>query len=130
MRIGIKLIKILSAQKIKLMSILIKTSDPTGLLAVFKKGINNGTIVTWSYDQDGDFTHTPDQWKNKAWLRPSTASGELSFSIIGPKSTNLSSLVYAVYHGRFIEALLNHCDQLFTDAYATAMPTSKDRISN
>lgn len=48
------------------MSIKFETSNSTALLAAFKKAIDDGKVVTWSYDGDGDFTHTPPQWNKKA----------------------------------------------------------------
>lgn len=110
------------------MAILITTADAKKLLSSFKDKIDKGEIETWSYDEDGDFTHTPVQWKNKAWLRPEPKAGNLVLSIIKTKEKNLSSIVYAVYHGRFIEAMLNHCDSMFFDAKATAMPSEQDRV--
>jgi len=110
------------------MSILIKTNNPEAFLKDFKKKIDDKLVKTWSYDQDGDFTHTPDQWKNKAWLRTSIKGGSLSVGILGPQGEKLSSLVYAVYHGRFIESILFHCDSLFSEATASAFPTSEDYI--
>lgn len=111
------------------MAIILKTATPDKLLATFKKAIDDNRISTWSYDKDGDFTHTPDQWKNKAWLRPHIKAGQLVLTIINQKDTKISSLVYAVYHGRFIESVLHHCDTLFSDGTATALPSSEDRIS-
>ena len=111
------------------MAIILKTTTPDKLLATFKKAIDENHISTWSNDKDRDFTHTPDQWKNKAWLRPHTKVGQLVFTIINQKDTKISSLLYAVYHGRFIESMLLHCDTLFSDGSATALPTSEDRIS-
>ena len=52
------------------MAIIIKTNNPSGLLKAIYKAIDDKEIETWIYDADKDFTHTPDQWKNKAWLRP------------------------------------------------------------
>lgn len=111
------------------MAILFKTQDPNILLKDFKKKIDDGIIQTWSYDQDGDFTHTPDQWKNKAWLKPKTENGSLVLSIINPKNQSISSLIYAVYHGRFVESMLLHCDSLFSNADISAYPSKNDKIS-
>jgi len=110
------------------MAIIIKTTNPTQLLALIKKEIDNGKIETWSYDSYGDFTHTPDQWKNKAWLRPAIYSGELRFGILDPKDIELSIVVYGVYHGRFIEMLLSHFDKNFSDATATSQKTPPDNF--
>lgn len=111
------------------MAIRLKTNTPQALLNAFKKAIDEKRILTWSYDVDGDFTHTPDQWKNKAWLRSHVRTGELVLTIIKQKDVNISSLIYAVYHGRFIESMLQHCDTLFSEGIATAMPTTEDRVS-
>lgn len=54
------------------MALSVKTDNPSGLLTSIRKAIDNKVVSTWSYDKDGDFSHTPDQWKNKAWLRPKT----------------------------------------------------------
>lgn len=111
------------------MALYFDTSNPQNLLDEFKKAIREGKIATWSYDNDNDFTHTPEQWKNKAWLRPKIESGRLAFYILKPKSTNITSLVYAVYHGRFIESMLLHCDGFFSNGTATAYPAGSDNVS-
>ena len=110
------------------MALIIETNNPTGLLTAIKKAIDAKSIETWSYDGDGDFTHTPDQWKNKAWLRPKVYQGELRFGILGRNDVALSKLIYAVYHGRFSEMLLNHFDNDFTKVRATALPIDIDVI--
>jgi hypothetical protein len=43
------------------MAIYFGTDDPDKLLFTFKKAIDEGHIATWSYDKDGDFTHTAAQ---------------------------------------------------------------------
>ena len=111
------------------MALHFKTSTPKKLLATYKKLIDDGRVKTWSYDSDGDFTHTAEQWSRKAWLRPKIIEREeLVFYILSPKESDLSSAVYAVYHGRFVESLLQHCDKLFSEASATAMPEAGDII--
>jgi len=110
------------------MAIHVKTNSPKQLLAAYKKAIDDQRVKTWSYDSDGDFTHTADQWIRKAWLRPKIVSGEnLVFFILAPVETPITSVIYAVYHGRFIESLLRHCDSLFESASATALPEEGDR---
>lgn len=112
------------------MAINFETSDPYKLLAAFKAAIDEKKVVTWSYDKENDFTHTPDQWKNLAWLRPAIYQGRLTMNILGRKDQRTSSVLYAVYHGRFIESMLTHCDKLFTSSAATAMPTNNDYITS
>lgn len=111
------------------MSINFLTTDPNKLLAAYKKAIDDKHVVTWSYDKAGDFTHTPDQWVNKAWLRPVILDGRLILNILGNKSVVTTRAIYAVYHGRFIESMLSHCDLLFTTAQATALPTNSDVLT-
>src|SRR5258708_6054480 len=111
------------------MAINFETSDPRTLLATFKKAIDDKKIITWSYDSEGDFTHTPDQWKSKAWMRPGIYQGQLTMNFLGSPTTKIMREVYAVYHGRFIEAMLAHCDKLFTIGVATALATQEDIVS-
>jgi hypothetical protein len=112
------------------MAIHFNTTTPNKLLAEFKKAIDSGKVVTWSYDTDSDFTHTAQQWKSLAWLRPKIKDGEgLIFTILKPKNAKISSEVYAIYHGRFIESMLAHCDSLFTNGTATSMPADGDIVS-
>ncbi len=105
------------------------TSTPNKLLSTFKKAIDDGHVDTWSYDSDGDFTHTPSQWNRQAWMRPSIVEGDrLVFNIIRPKNSSVSMEVYGVYHGRLIESLIIHCSGLFTDARATPTPVDGDLV--
>ena len=111
------------------MAIHIKTTTPKKLLAAYKKAIDDGHVATWSYDADGDFTHTADQWVRKAWLRPKVIEGkELTLYILAPKGTQISVVVYAIYHGRFIESVLSHCDKLFSETSASAVPETGDIV--
>lgn len=108
------------------MAIAFTTNVPRDLLADFKKKIDNKEVVTWSYDAQGDFTHTPDQWRNKAWLRPVIEAGNLRFNILGNKSVLTTWAIYGVYQGRFIESMTTHCHDLFTISSATSKPTNSD----
>ncbi len=110
------------------MALIIETTRPQALLNSIKKAIDDKNVETWSYDSDGDFTHSPEQWKNKAWLRPIVVEGKLKFGIIKPENANVSKLIYGVYHGRFIEMLLAHFDSEFSLATATAQITKDDSI--
>lgn len=110
------------------MALHFETEDPAALLRKYKGAIDAGRIKTWSYDTDGDFTHIADQWNKTAWLRPKLALGELVFYILTPKDVSLSRTTYAIFHGRFIESMLRHCDQSFGKCYATALPEEGDII--
>jgi hypothetical protein len=105
------------------------TKTPNKLLSAFKKAIDGGHVDTWKYNDQGDFTHTPKQWNGLAWMRPSVVEKDrLVFNIIRPKGSSISLEVYGVYHGRLIESMIIHCNDLFTDARATPTNTSGDLV--
>ena len=88
--------------------------------------IDDGHIATWKYDEDGDFYHSPDQWEHNGWLRPFHTDNYLIFGIITPKNETMSKLTYAVYHGRFVEMLLNHFDRDSDWIYTSTQATKYD----
>ncbi|MBG1265512.1 hypothetical protein [Nostoc sp. WHI] len=102
------------------MAILIYTTKPKILLKAIYEGINNNEIKTWKFDKEKDFTHTPEQWKNKAWLHPNISITGLQFGLIGEENIVMTKLIYGVYHGRFLEMLLTHFDDYFLRATITA----------
>lgn len=110
------------------MSVHILTNSPNALLLSFKKAILEKKILTWSSDADGDFTHATEQWRNLAWFRPELRNDRLVLSIIKPTNSKISSVVYAIYHGRIIESMLAHFDKNFSNAFATALPSDKDNV--
>ena len=103
------------------MALIIQTQNPTGLLRNVKQAINERHVDTWLYDEEGDFTHTPEQWKYNAWMRPIVASNTLVFGIVGNNSVQMTKEIYAVFHGRFAEMLLAHFDLEFASVSATAL---------
>jgi hypothetical protein len=107
------------------MSIRAFSDDSASLLARIKTLIKSGHIATWECDSDGDFTHSPAQWKNKAWLRPEVQDDNLRLAILGTKA-GLSREVYAVYHGRFIEMLIAHVPCKFTTVSASPNAAAGD----
>jgi len=108
------------------MALFVDTPRPQDLLDAIYKAIDNKTIQTWEYDKDRDLTHSPDQWKNKAWMHPTIKASQLQFGLLGQKNIVMSKLIYAVYHGRFAEMLLNHFDDKITNITASASKHSSD----
>jgi hypothetical protein len=102
------------------------TDNGRSLLARIRGLIDQGHIDTWSYDKDGDFTHTPPQFKNKAWLHPEVQNDRLRLRIIPPEGQPLTREVFAVYQGRFIEMLIAHVPDYFTQASAGANPVNDE----
>lgn len=105
--------------------ITVSTTIPSVLLSRIKAAIDRGSIQTWSYDSDGDFTHTPNQWVRKAWLRPVQSTSGLQFRFIAPTG-GATREVFAVYQGRFQEMLVAHFPASFSVAGCTANPSGSD----
>jgi hypothetical protein len=110
------------------MAVRLFCQSPSELLNNIKARINDGSIDTWMIDADGDFTHSPEQWRKRAWLRPIVHQDKVVFRILAPRGTVMSKAVYGVYHGRFIEMLLTHFDTKFDQVTATAMPADGDIV--
>ncbi len=110
------------------MAVYVKTEKASELLGKIKKAIDDEKIKTWKYDNDGDFYHSPDQWQYNGWLHPVATDKYLILGIIKPKDDTMTKLTYAIYHGRFIEMMLNHFDDEFDLIYASARKTQYDRF--
>jgi hypothetical protein len=108
------------------MAVRVLCNNPQQLLEEIKAAIRGGTVKTWELDAAGDITHSPEQWKNKAWFRPVAEADRIVFKIIGRRSEKMLTSVYAAYHGHFIEMLLNHFDRKFSTATATALAADGD----
>ena len=110
------------------MAVTIQTGSPKTVIATLKKAIDDGKAPTWSYDKDGDFTHTPPQWKNKAWMRPRITANGVDVNIVKPQGETITWEIYAIYHGRFIELAINHAHDDYSVATASPKPVSGDVV--
>lgn len=113
------------------MAVHFHTDSPKALLAKFNTAIKQkeakGKIDTWMLSDDGKYyTHTAERWTKKAWFKPYTSENILTFNIIKPRDLNVTSPVYAYYHGHLIETFLNHFDVDFTSTTATALAAGDD----
>ena len=93
------------------MAITIYTENPSKLLEDIKAGIKNESIVTWEHlvhENESYFTHKPEQWCRKAFLKPKITQSALVLDVIWPKDASPNSEYYAVYEGRFSEMALAH----------------------
>ena len=109
------------------MAVIVKTENPTALLGRVRAEIASENIVTWEL-KNGYLTHVPEQWRAKAWFLPKVLDGNLLFLIRPSKGRKVTSVVYAVYHGRLVEMLLAHFDSDFTEVNCTAMPDYGDSV--
>ena len=49
-------------------------------------------------------------------------------NIIKPQNNVITTEVYSVYHGRFIESMLAHFDKEFSNANASSIPANGDLV--
>lgn len=109
------------------MAVIIDTDTPKKLTRLIREAIDADEVRTWVYDDDGDFTHTSEQWGRRAWMRPSFQDGRLIMNIVPPQGRSVSTYVYAVYHSEMIQLVLAHFDSYFRRVSATAFPTLSDQ---
>lgn len=94
-----------------MIKVVLKDISADALIKGINDLINQNRIQTWEYDIMGDYTMTPSQWREQAWIRPTVKIGRtIKFGIVKRRDSNISKEVYAVYHGRFAEMLLAHFD--------------------
>lgn len=114
------------------MSLTFKTSDPDALLKAFDAAIAQsepkGKINTWKKTANGNYTHTSEQWKNRAYFKPVKGQGYLRFTIFPANETKLGSYDYAYYHGHLTETFLYHFDTRFLEAVSTAQASNGDSV--
>jgi hypothetical protein len=111
------------------------TDTPQSILNKFNKRIEQeelkGSIPTWKRSDDRMYyTHASAEWNKKAWFKPSIKSGRLTFYIVKPKNSNITTTVYGYYHGHLIETFLNHFDEDFAQAEATARPAKGETFAH
>lgn len=111
------------------MSILINTAHSKTLLESIKKEIDGGRIRDWSYDADGDFQYQG-QYSGVAWLRAMQLEGKIKFTVLTSKNSVMASSTYAILHARWLEMLLEHFDEKFSDATISALPSMGDKVKD
>lgn len=110
----------------------IRTTNPHRLVEDINKAIEEGRIVTWSVDSDGDYTHSLEQWRNRAWMSVRYDDADTTivrFVIIEAREQKLSKTLYGIYHGRFAEMLLTHFDTVIMSLSISPLLTQYDIYS-
>lgn len=112
------------------------TDKAKSLLSAFNAKIGQteqeGKITTWekiTHDDTTYYTHKSTEWRNEAFFLPKIESDKLTFNIIKPKGKDITTAAYGYYHGHLIETFLNHFDDVFSSADASARPQAGDVIS-
>ncbi|WP_080419577.1 hypothetical protein [Burkholderia ubonensis] len=98
----------------------IEQTEQKGKITTWEKVTHNNTIY---------YTHKSTEWRNEAYFLPKIESDKLTFNIIKPKEKNVTVSVYGYYHGHIIETFLNHFDNVFSIAHASAGPQAGDVVS-
>ncbi len=101
-----------------------RTTTPQALLNKFDAAIHQtqvaGKVTTWEKNHQGYYTHRAADWRAKAFFKATVSAGVLVFNIIRPSGKTVTKVAYGYYHGHLIETFLNHFDDLFSGAEATA----------
>ncbi|SRR6266568_1085097 len=102
--------------------------NPRVLLEDIEQAIAENKITTWEESSRGSFTHATEQWRNKAWFRPTIDAEGVVFNIIRPKGGKVSRDAYAIYHGHFASMLLTHFDNKLKIIELTALAAHGDLV--
>ena len=115
------------------MAITIETKYPDALLQAIKEAIKAGKVTAWeiyNHENVEYLTQATGPLKKKAYLKAVVATNEnkLKFGFYGAgKPVNRS--VYADYHGRFIQLLLEKFEDKFVYASAGSKALSIDKFT-
>jgi len=94
------------------MEITVYTKNAKDLLSKMSKKIKNDELKTWDIIKDREnndlFSHTPDQWKEKAMLKSKINSENLKFIICWWEGKEPEERIKGYILGRFIEVLMVH----------------------
>ena len=103
------------------------TKQGVSLMHAIRKAIEEKKVQTWRFDANNEFlTHdtASKQWDGKAWLKPEIKADALLFGICysykDGKKLPFPREIYAIFHGRFIEMLLEHFPTYFDKVVATS----------
>lgn len=95
------------------------TNSPQQLVDAINKAIKDGNLKTWERVENDKnetlYSHTPEQWSEKAMLKPSVYKDKTTFKISwwsknGEPTTDVKGYIL----GRFTEILMAHFRKYFT----------------
>jgi hypothetical protein len=101
------------------MKIIAFTNQPTALKNAIDKKINNNELKTWEIVKNKEnevlYSHTPDQWKEKAMPKPYIHDNNVEFAINWwTKNEEPDEATKGYMIGRFVEILMVHFREKFT----------------
>ena len=85
---------------------------PKQLVEKINAFIKNKRITTWDIDNENDYILNLDEYRYKAWMSidDRIEGYTLHFCIIESRKYAMTKEIYAVYHTRFAEMLLEYFD--------------------
>lgn len=89
------------------------TNKPQSLIKAINKAIKDGELKTWkivSNNKDETlYSHTPEQWNEKAMLKPTVNESSVTFDIVWWKNAGEpDEAIKGCILGRFVEILMVH----------------------
>jgi hypothetical protein len=109
------------------MAVYLYTDYPQALLDAFDDAIEDGVIVNWELDDDGDYTHASELWGKRAWFTSSVGSNHLAFYLVPDRSEAIPRATFAFYQANLIETFIAHLHRDFDNAVATAEAEGDDQ---
>lgn len=99
------------------MKIFAYTADPKALYDAINYKIEKEKLKTWEIKLDSEkdihYNHTPDQWSDRALIKPILQKDYLEFKITWWKNNKPEKDTKGYYLGRFTEILMVHFRDLF-----------------
>ena len=100
------------------MEIIVRTKRPSILIESIEKDINDGELKTWEIKKNNKgetlFNHIPDQWSDKALLKPYITDEKLTLKIAWWDGHEPEENIKGYILGRFIEVLMVHYRDKFS----------------
>ncbi|WP_145736975.1 hypothetical protein [Nitrospirillum pindoramense] len=115
------------------MSVHFIAKNPKELLNKFEKSIEDDEfgedIRTWikrsSRDYDSAYTHSSDQYEDKALIMPAVLDGELMFSVFGIYDDEKYEEIYTYYVGHIIRTFFAHFSDDFDKLEASFVKSGR-----
>lgn len=99
------------------MEIIVYAKNPSFLIGSIKKDINDGELKTWEIKKNNKgeilFNHIPNQWSDKALLKPYITDEKLTLKIAWWDGHEPEENIKGYIIGRFTEILMVHFRRQF-----------------
>ncbi len=115
------------------MAIIVSTPAPKAVIANLKSEIKNGRAHTWIHsfrptEPWDSFSHNGEDNRLLflASFSPTPIVGGVIFNLFSPGGRPVEHGIWGVYHGRFVELILNHGGDSVEDVLVTPKPMGSD----